>query len=318
MSENDEEYDVAIVGGGPAGLTAAIYGSWLGLKTVVLETGAAGGRVWQASRIENFPGFEEGIKGTELAAKMGRQAARLGASVKASEEVIGLDVDSDIKRVTTRKKTYWASAVIISTGTQRRKLRVPGETEFLGKGVSYCATCDGQFFKNLSVAVVGSGQEAVADALTLADLAKRVIIVTQEKGYEIEGDLKKRLQGKHAVEIVKGQLIAITGDQLVKSIRIEDESQKEIQKDVNGVFIALGGVPMTEIVRKAGIATDKNGCLIVDRFQRTNLEAVFAAGDCTCGGMQVVTAAGEGAMAGMKASAHIRRSHSKEPNTGST
>jgi thioredoxin reductase (NADPH) len=313
MSEHDENFDVVIMGGGPAGLSAAIYSSWLGLRTVVLETGVSGGRALQASRIENFPGFDEGISGNDLVAKMSRQAMSLGASVKTSEEVIGLEVGGEIKKVTSRRKSYRASAVIVCTGTQGRKLRVSGEAEFLGRGVSYCAVCDGPFFKNVAVAVVGGGQEALVDALFLADLAKAVTLVTHEKDSEIEGNLEERLRNKLNVEIVKGQLVAILGDQVVKSIKIlEPDAQRVIEKEVRAVFISLGGVPMTEIVKKAGISTDKNGCLIVDRLQRTNLEGVFAAGDCTCGGMQVVTAAGEGAMAAMKASAYIRRSRAQK------
>jgi len=313
MSQQDESFDVIIIGGGPAGLTAAMYSSWLGLRTVVLEAGvAAGGKAWQAARIENFPGFEEGIDGSELAAKMSRQAKRHGASINTSEEVVGLDIESDIKRVTTRKRTYEASAVIVCTGTQRKKLQVPGETDFLGRGVSYCAVCDGTFFKDSAVAVVGAGREAVADTLFLADIANSVTLVTHEKGLDIEGEMKK-LQGKRNVEIIEGQLVSIVGEKVVKSIKIlEADSQQEIEKEVKGVFVALGGVPTTEIVKKAGISTDRNGCLIVDRLQRTNVEGVFAAGDCTCGGMQVVTAAGEGAMAAMKASAHVRRIRAKK------
>lgn len=313
MSAPEENYDVIIVGGGPAGLSAAIYCSWLGLRTVVLETGVSGGKAWEAPRIENFPGFEEGIKGSELAAKMSKQANRLGAIVRASEEVVDLDVNHETKRVTTRKRTYSAPALIVCTGTQRRKVQVSGEAQFLGRGVSYCAVCDGPFFKNAAVAVVGGGQEAVLDALFLTDLAKTVILVTHEKEAEIEGNLMEKVRKKPNVEIVRGRLVGVLGDQVVKSIRVlETDAQREIEKEVKGVFISLGGVPMTEIVRKAGIETDKNGCLIVDRLQRTNVDGVFAAGDCTCGGMQVVTAAGEGAMAAMKASAYVRRNRVQE------
>lgn len=313
MSEKDENYDIIVVGAGPAGLTAGIYSSWLGLSTLVLEVGVAGGRALQAARIENFLGFEEGIMGSELAAKMNRQATRLGAKIETAKEVIGLNFDGSVKRVTTREGTYSASAVIISTGTQRRKLLVPGDAEFLGRGVSYCAVCDGPFFRNAAVAVVGAGSEAVTDALFLAGLAKSVTVVTHEKDSEVEGELKEKFQNKLNVEIIEGQLVAILGEQVVKSIRIlEPRARREVEKEVRGVFVALGGVPMTEIVRRAGLETDTNGCLTVDRLQRTNVEGVFAAGDCTCGGMQVVTAAGEGATAAMKASAYVRRSKARK------
>jgi thioredoxin reductase (NADPH) len=282
----------------------------------VLEAGVAGGKAFEASRVENFPGFEEGIKGRELTEKMRKQAARFGAEIMQAEEVVGLDLNGEVKRVTTRKRTYLGRAVIIATGTQKRKLRVPGETEFLGRGVSYCAVCDGPFFRNAGIAVIGNSHEAAADALFLADIAKSVTLVTQGKELNVEGALASRLRGRSNVEIINGQVVAILGEKIVKSIRIiKKDSQPEVEKDVNGVFISLGGVPMTEVVKRAGLTTDKNGCLTVDRLQRTNVNGVYAAGDCTCGGMQVVTAAGEGAMAAMKASAYVRRkSNEKSKN----
>ena len=312
MIEQSKVCDILVIGAGPAGLTAGIYSSWLGLDTVILEAGVPGGRAWEAPRIENFPGFEGGIRGRELAEKMNKQASKFGAKIKTMEEVVGLDLNGETKRVTTRKETYLAQAVIIATGTQRRKLLVPGETEFLGRGVSYCTVCDGPLFKNARVAIVGSSEEAVIDALFLADFAANVEIVTQKNELKMEGTLKERLQNKPNIEINKGQVVAILGDHVVKAIKIfEPNTQREIEKEVNGVFISLGGVPMTEIVKKAGINADKNGCLIVDRAQRTNIEGVFAAGDCTCGWMQAVTAAGEGAMAAMKAAAHVRKKKRK-------
>jgi thioredoxin reductase (NADPH) len=307
MSEKTQ-CDILIVGAGPAGLTAAIYTSWLGLKTVVLETGITGGRAWLAPKIENFPGFPDGIKGSDLVEKMAQQATRFKAEFKSDEEVVGLDLRGEVKKVVSRKHSYEAPALILATGTQRRKLRVTGETVFLGRGVSYCAVCDGPFFRNKTIAIVGNGEEAAIDALFLADIARKIVIVSQEPQLEIEGTLLDRLRGKSNVEITKGQVTSISGKQVVEAIKIfEFDSQREVEKAVNGVFVSLGGVPMTEIVKNAGIATDRGGCLSVDRQQRTNVDGVFAAGDCTCGGMQVVTAAGEGAMAAMKALAYVRK-----------
>jgi thioredoxin reductase (NADPH) len=307
MGAENYIFDIIIIGAGPAGLAAAIYSSWLGLDTVVIEAGVAGGKAFEAPKIQNFPGFEEGIKGRELTDKMRNQAVRFGGKIMEAEEVVGLDLGSEIKRITTRKRTYPGRAVIVATGTQKRKLSVPGETEFLGRGVSYCVVCDGPFFRNAETAVIGNSQEAGADALFLATIAKSVTLVTQENQLDIEGALEEQLKGRSNVEIINGRVLAILGEKTVKSIRIvENVSQREIEKDVKGVFISLGGVPMTNLVKGAGLNVDKNGCLTVDRMQKTNLEGVYAAGDCTCGGMQVFTAAGEGAMAAMKASAYIR------------
>lgn len=303
-----QKADVVIIGAGPAGLSAAIYTAWLGLKTTVLESGIAGGRAYLAPKIENYPGFPEGIKGSELIEKMTAQAQRFKAQLQSDEEVVGIEIQDSHKRVISRKQTYEASAIIIATGTQRRKLRVGGETEFLGRGVSYCATCDGPFFRKKAVAVVGNSEEAAIDALALCDLTSKVTIVSQEEGLEMEGALLDRLRTKGNVEFVMGKVTQIVGDQVVSAIKIQDfQTKQELEREVKGVFVALGGVPLTAIVQKAGIATDKTGCLTVDRHQQTNVAGVFAAGDCTCGGMQVVTAAGEGAIAGMRASAYIRR-----------
>jgi len=308
MSDGNQKTDVLIIGGGPAGLTAAIYTSWLGLKTVVLETGIVGGRAWLAPRIENFPGFEFGVKGSELVEKMRLQALRFQAEIKDSEEVIGLDLKNELKKVVSRKQTYEAKAVIIATGTQRRKLLVAGETDFIGRGVSYCVTCDGPFFRHSAVAVVGNGEEAAIDTLFLSDLASDVMLVSEQRELNIEGTLMDRLLKKDNIEIIKGQVVRILGDQVVKSVRIlEFDSKREFEREVKGVFVSLGGVPLTMIVKNAGVATDQTGCLTVDRQQKTSIDGVYAAGDCTCGGMQVITAAGEGAMAAMRASAHVRK-----------
>jgi len=308
MDSEIKKADVLIIGAGPAGLTAAIYSAWLGLKTVVLEAGIVGGRAWLAPNIENFPGFEFGVKGSDLVEKMRLQALRFHAEIADAEEVAGMDLTGECKRVTSRKQTYEASALIIATGTQRRKLLVAGETDFVGRGVSYCVTCDGPFFRNATVAVVGNGEEAAIDALFMADMAKQVMLVSEQEELNFEGTLMDRLRSKPNVEIIKAQVVRVVGEQVVHSVRLlEFGTKHEFERDVKGVFISLGGVPMTAIVRGAGVATDKGGCLTVDRQQKTNIEGVYAAGDCTCGGMQVVTAAGEGAMAAMRASAYVRK-----------
>ena len=222
MSQTAQNTDVIIIGAGPAGLTAAIYCSWLGLKTIVLELGIAGGRAYLAPKLENYPGFPEGIKGSELVEKMTAQAQRFKAQIQSDEEVVGIEIQDSHKQVISRKQTYEALAVIIATGTQRRKLRVAGETEFLGRGVSYCATCDGPFFRKKAVAVVGNSEEAAIDALVLADLASKVTIVSQEDGLEMEGALLDRLRTKANVEFVMGKVTQIVGDQVVNSIKIQD------------------------------------------------------------------------------------------------
>jgi thioredoxin reductase (NADPH) len=307
LTEQNNNYDILIIGAGPAGLTAAIYSAWLGLKTLVLDTGIAGGKAWLAPKIENFPGFETGIKGSDLIERMTKQAIRFRAEIVTSEEVVGLHLLADQKQAVTRKQTYTASAVIVAIGTQKRKLHVPGEAEFLGRGVSYCAVCDGPFFRRAKVAVIGNTDEAAIEALNLAEIAEKVLLV-HDGDLNVGGTLLGRLRSKTNIEILNGKVATIIGTQAVKAIKIlEDNTKNEVETQVKGVFIALDSVPMTAIVKNAGITVDRNGCLMVDRQQKTNIDGVFAAGDCTCGGMQVVTAAGEGAMAAMSASAYVRK-----------
>ena len=308
MKEQERTYDLIIIGGGPAGLTAGIHTSRLGLKTAVFEAGTLGGRAAEASMYENFPGFPEGIVGKELIERIEKQISKFGAEVKVFEEAIDLQVKGALKTVTTSKATYRSFALIIAAGTQRRKLGVAGENEFLGRGVSYCRVCDGPFFKGLRVAVVGFTKEAIEDSLSMAEMSKEILLITHEEKIEAADALKEKLLKKTNIKIVNGKVAAILGEKVVKAIKIvESTSKQELLEKVDGVFISLGWVPTTEIVRKAGIEVDERGCIKVDRWQRTNIEGVFAAGDCTCGGMQVVTAAGEGAMAATTALKYIRR-----------
>lgn len=306
MSEGKQVYDLVILGAGPAGLTAGMYASRLGLKTVILESGIPGGRAGEAPFIENFPGFPDGIAGVELVERMVKHCSKFGAEIRTFEEAVDLELKAPLKKVTTRKGSYSSLSVIIATGTQRRKLRIPGESEFLGRGVSYCPVCDGAFFKGMKVVVVGSGDEAAVDALFLADLASEVVLVTHGAPLEAAEDLLRRIREK-GVEVVEARVAEIAGRDVVEHVKVAYKDGKEGTITTSGVFISLGGVPMSELVRKAGVEVDEKGCIKVDRMQRTSVEGVFAAGDCTCGGMQVVTAAGEGAMAAISASRYVKR-----------
>ena len=306
-------YDVIVVGAGPSGLTAAIQTSRLRLRTLVLETEKPGGRAAEASMYENFPGFPDGITGAELVARMLQQASKFGADLRDFEEVMAVKLDGQLKTVITKKSTYQSHALIIATGTQRKKLRVPGETELLGRGVSYCRACDGPFFKDLKVAVVGSTIEAARDSLFLAGIAKEVLWITERDEVEADDDLKQAIARRINMRRVQGSITAILGENRVEAVEIAQLNSNTItQEKIDGVFIVLGWVPSSDAVRKAGVETDDRGCIVVDRWQRTNIEGVFATGDCTCGGMQVVTAAGEGAMAATKAVAYVERKRETE------
>lgn len=304
--KKNEVYDVIIVGGGPAGLAAAIYASRMNMKTLVLEGNMPGGRVNEAPLIENFPGFPDGISGFELADRMLRQAKSFGAEIKFPEEVLDMELKGTVKSVTTRNNKYYAYSVIITTGTQRKKLRVPGEIEFLGRGVSYCAICDAPLFESKRVAIVGLNNEALEDALYLSNFAEKIIIVAHDEGKKVEDDILQKCRRKQNIEFKDAKVKSINGDIYVKSITLVSQAGEE-EIPVDGIFIILGNVPTTNVVRKAGIVVDERGCIRVNRTQSTNIKGVFAAGDCTCGGMQVATAIGEGAMAALQAYRYTRK-----------
>lgn len=303
-------YDVIIIGSGPAGLTAALYLGRAGQKCVILEKEFPGGYTAKIADIENYPGYEE-ISGFDLTATMQKQAEKFGATLVFPVEVVDMELKGEIKRVRTRDEVYEGHVVIIAIGVARKKLEVPGAKEFLGKGVSYCATCDGNFFRGRNVAVVGWGDEAAEEALHLAELAAKVTFVPN-KELDIVDAVLNRLRSKANVEIHPvAKIGAIVGDELVTGLKVEHNgSEKTIP--LEGVFIAMGSTPISSLIVRAGGHTDDRGCLITDRNQKMNLDGVFAAGDCTCGGMQIVTAAGEGAVAGMRAAAVVRRIKSKQ------
>jgi thioredoxin reductase (NADPH) len=306
VSEN--LFDVIVVGGGPAGLSASIYASRMGLSTVVLERELLGGRAVQAHEVWNYPGFPQGIQGPKLAERMIRQAKKLGARLMELEEVVELKLLQEPKEILARGNQFRSTAVILATGSQRKKLLLPGETELLGRGVSYCPTCDGPLFRERIVAVVGSGNEAFEDALYLASLARKVFLITHTPEITAENALVQQVKREVNIEVIEAKLDAIHGDNVVTSIAFRPFSEREKRRTkLDGVFIAVGAVPMTSLFGKAGIVMDKGGCVMVDRRQATNLGGVLAAGDCTCGGMQIVTAVGEGAMAAMQAHQYITR-----------
>ncbi len=298
-------YDAIIIGSGPAGLTAAIYLGRAGQKCLVLEKDFVGGYTAKIAHIENYPGYET-INGMDLTQIMAKQAEKFGATIVYPVEVVDMELKGEIKRIRTRDDVYESYVVIISIGVARKKLEVPGAKEFLGKGVSYCATCDGNFFKGRKVAVVGSDNEAAEEALHLADLAEKVTMVPH-KELDIVNAVMARLKSKPNVEILPvSKIHAVIGDELVTGLTISRDGVEAVIP-LEGVFIAMGSTPISQLILRAGGLTDDRGCLIVDKHQRMNLDGVFAAGDCTCGGMQIVTAAGEGAVAGMRAAANIRK-----------
>jgi thioredoxin reductase (NADPH) len=302
-------YDAIIIGSGPAGLTAAIYLGRAGQKSIVLEKDFVGGYTAKIAHIENYPGYET-INGMDLTQIMAKQAEKFGATIVYPVEVVNIDIKGEIKRVRTRDEIYEAFAVIIAIGVARKKLEVPGAKEFLGKGVSYCATCDGAFFRGRTVAVIGSDDEAAEEALHLAELAGKVALVPH-KQLDVVETLMARLKTKSNIEIHPvAEIKEIVGTDVVTGLKIGRDGAETVLP-LEGVFIAMGSTPISSLIQQAGGQVDDRGALLIDRNQRTNIEGVYAAGDCTYGGMQIVCAAGEGAVAGMRSAAYVRKIKAK-------
>ena len=302
-------FDVIIIGSGPAGLAAALYLGRAGQKCVLLEKEFPGGYTAKIAEIENYPGHEH-ISGFDLTQIMQKQAEKFGATVVYPVEIVNMELKGELKRIHTRDDVFEAYAVLMAIGVGRKKLHVPGAKEFLGKGVSYCATCDGAFFKGRKLAVVGSDDEAAEEVLHLADLAEKVHLIPH-KNIEIIETLMTRMRSRKNVEIHPVSKISeIVGDELVTGLKlVQDGSDKLLP--LEGVFIAMGSTPISQLIQHAGGHADDRGCLVADKHQRMNIDGVFAAGDCTCGGMQIVTAAGEGAVAGMRAASFVRKIKAK-------
>jgi len=301
----ETEYEVIIIGAGPAGLTAGIYCQRRALKTVIIERASVGGQILYASKIENYPGFGK-TTGMEIAQKMDEHAKDLGVKI-INEEVTGMDLIGNVKKIMTHENTYTTNSVIVATGGEHRKLDVKGEKEFIGKGVSYCTTCDGPLFKDRIVAVVGGNNMAVTDALYLSDIAKKVYLIHRGDLLKAEEIEQEKLKRKNIEVILNTTVEGIVGDKMVKSIKIKNLSGEVKNIKVDGIFVSIGIVPSIEIAKKAGIKVDDKNFIIVDREQRTNVDGVFAAGDVTGGARQISTAVGEGCTAALSAYKYVRK-----------
>lgn len=303
-----EHWDLIIIGGGPAGLTAGIYGARSGLKTLILEEKTIGGATAESPLIENYPGFLA-ISGQELANKMAEHCRKFGVTIKEVEGVRELDLLGEKEIVKTDQASYSASAVIIATGCRYRELGVSGENEFKGRGVSYCAVCDGAFFKGKRVIVVGGGNSAATSALYLSNIASDVKLVHRRDQLRAEEALFKNLQQRKVEFIWNSVVKEIRGEATVKSVVINNHKTGETKEiEVDGVFVQIGEVPNSELAVKAGVKVDEGGYIIVDKRQRTNIPGVFAAGDVTNGPVkQVGTAVGQAIIAATEAFGYIKR-----------
>lgn len=299
-------YDTVIIGGGPAGYTAALYASRAGLDTLVIEKMSAGGQMALTGEIDNYPGFPEGVDGFTLGANMQAAAERFGAKTEYAE-VLSLELDEKVKKIITSSKTVLAKTVIIATGAEPRELGIKSEKELVGKGVHYCAHCDGRFYKGKTVAVVGGGNSAVSDALYLSRLAKKVYLVHRRDTLRATKIYLDPLKKSENIEFLfDSALIDIIAQPRVTQAKIKDlKNGKENYIDCDGIFISIGRTPTTAFLNGA-VPLDPQGYIIADESTRTSVDGVFAAGDVRTKTLrQIVTAVSDGAIAASAAEEYI-------------
>ena len=303
-----EHWDLIIIGAGPAGLTAGIYGARSGLKTLIIEEKTPGGAAAETPLVENYPGFEA-ISGRELSEKMTQHCRKVGAKINELEKVVELDLKGKKKVVKTDRASYTASAVIIASGCHHRELGIPGEAEFSGRGVSFCAVCDGAFFKGGKVLVVGGGNSAVVSSIYLANLASSVKLAHRRDQLRAEKALQDSLREQKVEILWNTELKEIKGDVKVrKAVLVNNKTGETREMDVDGVFIQVGEVPNSQFAKDAGIAVDEGGYIVVDERQRTNIGGVYAAGDVTTSPVkQIGTAVGDAITAATEAFGYIKR-----------
>ncbi len=291
-------YDLIIVGSGPAGLSASIFASRYKLKHLILGV-ETGGQMLEIYEIENYPGYSS-IKGKHLKEKLVEHVQKFGMSIK-NESVFALEKNKDVFKLQTSQGIYWTKTIIMAMGAHYRQMNIPGEKEFIGKGVSYCATCDAMFFKNKIVSVVGGGNSATVVALELVDYAKQVYLVHRgEKMLAEPMWIEKLRKNKKIVLLADNSVLAIEGKNKVEKIVLKKLIKGKKTLDVDGVFIEVGTEPGVELAKKIGVKTDKQDYIKVGVDMSTNIAGIFAAGDITTGSnkfRQVLMAAAEGALA---------------------
>jgi len=294
-------YDVVIIGSGPGGMTAALYTSRANLKTLILEKGVPGGELLNTSDVENYPGFPT-ISGPELADSMYKGAMQFGAEY-AYGQVSKIELDGDVKVITAGKKTYYAYAVVIATGSYHRKLEVPGEEEYAGRGVSYCAVCDGAFFRNKEVIVIGGGDSAIEEALYLSNLVSKVTVIHRRDELRAQKILQDRAFAKENIHFIWDSVpLEIRGERKVSSVEIRNvKTGEESSVSADGIFIYVGMLPQTDDFKELGI-TNEAGYIPTNERLATQVAGIFAAGDVREKEIrQVITAASDGAIAAQSA-----------------
>ena len=295
-----EKYDIIIVGAGPGGLTAGIYAGRQGTKNLILDRGLAGGIGREVPEMENYPGFDN-ISGLELIEKMKAQAIK-NCELHENENVLEITKNGDDFAVKTDNDSYLSKSIILATGSSHRQLNAKGEEEFKGKGVSYCATCDGFFFQGRDIIMVGGGNSALQEALYLDNLGANVTLVHRRDEFRAQKHLQNQIKEKGINVIYNAVVEEIKGDMLVESVVLKDTQTGELTDlPISGIFISVGYIPHTELAEQLGVDLDESGHIIIDTEQKTNIEHVYAIGDVCVGLKQWVVACGEGAVAATSA-----------------
>ncbi len=309
-----ESWDVIIVGAGSAGLSAGIYTVRSGLKTLIIDDKLGGGTIADAPIVVNYPGFSE-ISGGELAEKMLTHCRKLGAIVHDIEPVTAMNLSGETKTITTSRATYEAKAVIISQGSHYKEIGAKGELQFKGRGVSYCGVCDGPFFKNKKVVVVGGGNSACITTLYLSGLAAQVTVIHRREAFRAEESLVNDINMKSNVKVLwNTEIQEVKGDKQVRSaVLLDTKTGQTTEVPIDAIFVQVGEAPNSQIAQASGLEVDEHGYVKIDIRQQTNLPGVFAAGDITNHPVkQVGTAVGQGITAALEAYAFIRRPYYKK------
>jgi thioredoxin reductase (NADPH) len=307
LSENI--YEVVVVGGGPAGLTAGLYAARAGLSCILIDKGIFGGQITYAEHVENFTGFPDGISGMELGEKMHQQARKHGLNT-VSAEVTGLEIKSALKIIKTTDGDYTGKTVILAGGAVRKKLGVEGETRLMGRGVSYCAVCDGSFFQGQNLAVIGGGDTAITEALHLTHFSSRVTIIHRRNQLRATYVLQQKLKSEPGIDLLLDTIVTgIEGTESVERIKLLNiKTGQSSVKEVSGVFIAVGTSPDTEYI-KGIVPLDESGYIITNEKMETAIPGVLAAGDIRHNSArQAITAAGDGATAAIYAQKYLTES----------
>ena len=304
-----KKYDVIVIGGGPAGYTAALYTARAGLSTLVIEKLYAGGQMTQTHQIDNYPGFHEGIDGFTLGMHMQLGAQRFGVEV-VNAEVLSVRLDGAEKQIETNEGLYLAKAVVIATGAGHRHLGVEKESELVGRGVAYCASCDGMFYRGKTVAVVGGGNSAAADAMVLSRIAKKVYLIHRRDRLRATKVYHEPLEKAENIEFVWNSAVEeLLSEDVLTGVRVRNlQSGEEKVLALDGLFVSVGRSPVTELF-KGQLELDENGYIIADESTRTSLPGVYAVGDVrTKAVRQIVTAAADGAVAAHYAEKYLLES----------